>query len=187
MGYIRHKCSKIFSVKHLNGTNTDGLKLKFNRTSEEKIFCRFEASNPRPFGSRGSLIPMCRRLHCILWLALDWQPLHRQSVCRSAFEVSAGLETIIPRTFQVQGQMLALIFWNTCSPKGATHITKIIRIFIAIILHKDDKSHDLTYANLKWRSCLLLRRSEFESRWLLKFSAQKDQNKLKRGRGWPIF
>ena len=38
------------------------------------------------------------------------------------------------------------------------------------------------------RSCLLLRRSEFESCWLLnKFSVRKDENKRKRGRGWPIF
>ena len=39
------------------------------------------------------------------------------------------------------------------------------------------------------RSCLLLRRSEFESRWLLnKFSVRKDENKKKRkrDRGWPI-
>ena len=38
------------------------------------------------------------------------------------------------------------------------------------------------------RSCLLLQRSEFESCWLLnKFSVRKDENKRKRGRGWPIF
>ena len=27
---------------------------------------------------------------------------------------------------------------------------------------------------------------EFESRWLLRFSVPKDENKRKRGRGWPI-
>ena len=35
------------------------------------------------------------------------------------------------------------------------------------------------------RPCLLLRQSEFESCWLLKFSVQNDKNKWKRGRGWP--
>ena len=41
------------------------------------------------------------------------------------------------------------------------------------------------------RAHLLLRRSEFESRWGLQFFCkiviEKNENKQKRGRGWPIF
>ena len=33
------------------------------------------------------------------------------------------------------------------------------------------------------RPCLPLQQSEFESSWLLKFSVQKDNNKLKIGQG----
>ena len=36
------------------------------------------------------------------------------------------------------------------------------------------------------RSCLEPQQSEFESRWLLKLSVQKDENKRKRSRGWPV-
>ena len=37
------------------------------------------------------------------------------------------------------------------------------------------------------RSCLLLQWCEFKSRWLLKFSVQREENKWKTGRCWPIF
>ena len=36
-------------------------------------------------------------------------------------------------------------------------------------------------------SRLLLRRSEFEPCWLLKFYVPKDKNNQERGWGWPIF
>ena len=53
-------------------------------------------------------------------------------------------------------------------------------------------SHYHVYGPWWWSSgqrfCLLLRRSEFKSWWRLhKFSVRKDENKWKRGTGWPIF
>ena len=60
-------------------------------------------------------------------------------------------------------------------------------LLLAIIAYKALQLQGPWWWSSGQRSCLLLRRSEFDSCWLLnKFSVQKDENKRKRGRGWPI-